>query len=75
MNWEKSNCPNCNSRNFCESVHAESCPDCGYEFSYGGQGIPSGGNAVCEALQARKREEWLWEQHEQEVERMTGGWE
>lgn len=72
MDCTKNNCPNCGSGNFRESIRHESCPDCGYEFCYGGQGIPSGGNAVYEALNERNRHEWLREQHEWEVGLMLG---
>jgi ribosomal protein S27AE len=72
MDWSKRNCPNCNSSAFIETISTESCPDCGYEFFYGGHGMSSGGNRIYEAMKIRQREEWLWDQHEAEVERMMG---
>jgi hypothetical protein len=72
MDWSKQNCPNCNSSAFIESVSTESCPDCGYEFFYGGHGSISGGNHIYKTMISVNRESWLREQHEAEVDRMMG---
>lgn len=53
----KSNCPNCNSTRYFQTVSREWCDSCKYEFDYWG----GGGNEVAQRLQERRIHEYHME--------------